>query len=94
MSLATVFEVRAVASKEKTTGRDDVAVKVDRSIVAKARLIAAHRGKSGAALLSEALQEPIDDMYIIMINQLQDRKSPSMFERIDLEDDEKEKSKS
>lgn len=51
--------------------RDDVATKIDRSIVSKAKLIAAHRGTSAAALMSELLQRPIDQAYAHMLRELE-----------------------
>lgn len=53
--------------------RDDVAVKIDRAVVSKAKLIAAHRGKSVAQLLSEILAAPIDRQYAEMIRELEGR---------------------
>ena len=55
------------------TDRDDVSVKVDRSIANKAKLIVAHEGISGgiAALLTEILQGPIDRRYLKMLHELE-----------------------
>jgi hypothetical protein len=61
--------------KGKKSVRDDVAVKVDRTIVGKARLIATHRGISVAELLSEILGTPIDKAYAQMLREL-DAKGP------------------
>ncbi len=63
------------ATVTKTRGRppsdrDDVSVKIDRSIVGKAKLIAAHRGTTTAALMSVILQGPIDKAYAQMIREL------------------------
>jgi hypothetical protein len=56
--------------KGKVSGRDDVAVKVDRVIVNKARMVAAHRGISVAEILSEILRGPVDKAYVQMIRAL------------------------
>ena len=52
--------------------RDDVSVKLERAIVNKARLIAAHEGIPGgiAELLSEILRGPIDKRYAKMVHDL------------------------
>lgn len=47
----------------KKSERDDVAVKVDRLIVSKARLIAGDRGISLAELLSGMLAGPVEREY-------------------------------
>lgn len=57
--------------KGKRSERDDVAVKVDRTIVGKARLIATHRGTSVAELLSELLSGPVDKAYAQMLRELE-----------------------
>jgi hypothetical protein len=43
--------------RPKRSERDDVTVKVDRTLVGKAKLIATHRGISVAELFTEALRE-------------------------------------
>lgn len=58
------------AGRPKTSERDDVSVKVDRVIVGKAKLIAAHRGVTLAELLSESLRSPIDKAYGQMLREL------------------------
>jgi hypothetical protein len=57
--------------KGKRSERDDVAVKIDRKIVGKARLIATHRGISVAELLSEMLTAPVDKAYAQMLRDLE-----------------------
>lgn len=52
------------------SGRDDVTVKLDRAVVAKAKLIAAHRGTTVAELLTEAVKGPIDRLYLAMLREL------------------------
>lgn len=56
--------------KGKRSERDDVAVKIDRKIVGKARLIATHRGISVAELLSDLLETPVDKSYALMLKEL------------------------
>jgi hypothetical protein len=57
----------------KKSERDDVAVKVDRSIVGKSRMIATHQGVSVAELLSSLLASPIDRAYATMLRELDAR---------------------
>lgn len=52
------------------SGSDHVAVKLDRAIVAKAKVVAAHRGVTLAELLSGSLKAPIDQAYAQMIREL------------------------
>ena len=56
--------------KKNQPARDDVAVKVDRKTVGKARLVATHRGVSVAELLSELLVGPVDQVYAEMVRDL------------------------
>lgn len=62
--------------KGKKSDRDDVAVKISRTIVGKARLIATHRGLSVAELLSEILQAPVDKAYAVMLRDLERGSGP------------------
>jgi hypothetical protein len=55
----------------KKSERDDVAVKVDRAIVGKAKMIATHRGISVAELLSDAAKPVIDKAYAQMLRELE-----------------------
>jgi hypothetical protein len=57
--------------KGKKSERDDVAVKVDRAIVGKAKMIATHRGISVAELLSDAAKPIIDKAYAQMLRELE-----------------------
>jgi hypothetical protein len=57
--------------KGKRSEREDVAVKIDRALVGKARLIATHRGVSVAELLSEMLRAPVDKAYAVMLRELE-----------------------
>lgn len=63
--------VMAKRGRPKSSERDDVTVKVDRSLVAKAKLIAAHRGTSVAEMFSEMLQNPVDRAYVAMLRDLE-----------------------
>ena len=74
MDSATGVEVGESQGKE--IGRDDVAVKIARAIVGKARLIAAHRGTSVADLLSEMLHAPVDKAYAQMLRELEKGAKP------------------
>ena len=56
--------------KGKRTERDDVAVKVDRAIVSKAKLIASDSGITVAELLSDLLKPAIDKAYREMLRRL------------------------
>lgn len=59
--------------KGKRSERDDVAVKISRVIVSKARLIAAHRGVSVAELLSDVAGPAVDKMYAQMLRELEQK---------------------
>jgi hypothetical protein len=50
--------------------RDDVSAKIDRSLVSKAKLLAAHQGVSAAEVMSELLQAPLDRAYAQMLREL------------------------
>lgn len=56
---------------EKPGARDDIAVKLDKVVVGKARLIATHKGISVAELLSEMLRAPVDKAYAGMLRELE-----------------------
>jgi hypothetical protein len=63
---------RAMAKgRPKRSERDDVTVKVDRTLVGKAKLIATHRGISVAELLTEMLLAPVDRAYAQMLRDLE-----------------------
>lgn len=57
--------------KGRKSERDDVAVKIDRAIVGKARMIATHEGSNVAELLSELLRPLIDKRYAQMLRSLE-----------------------
>lgn len=67
--------MEAVMAKPKgrprRSERDDVAVKLDRTIVGKAKLVATHRGLSLAEVLSEMLVVPVDKAYGQMVRDLE-----------------------
>lgn len=56
--------------RPKRSERDDVVVRLDRAIVAKARLLAAHRGVSVAEVLSDLVKAPVDRAYLAMVQEL------------------------
>lgn len=59
-------------------GWDEVAAKVERMLVQKAKVIAAHRQTSVGQVLSEALRPAIDEGYRQVVNQAaQDCRSAS-----------------
>ena len=57
--------------RPKKSERDDVAVKIDRVIVGKAKLVATHRGVPVAELLSELVRGPLDKAYAQMLRDLE-----------------------
>jgi hypothetical protein len=57
--------------KGKNSDRDDVAVKIARTIVGKARMVATHKGVSVAELLSDMLRDPMDKAYAKMLRELE-----------------------
>ena len=56
--------------RPKTSERDDVTVRLDRGIVAKAKVIAARRDVSLAELLSEMIRETVDQSYDKMVREM------------------------
>ena len=56
--------------RPKQSERDDVSVKIDRTLVGKARLVATHRGVTMAELLSDIIKGPLDRYYVQMIREL------------------------
>jgi hypothetical protein len=58
-------------TKAKPAGRNDVAVKLDRAVVGKARLIATHKDVSVAELLTELVRGPVDKAYAVMLRELE-----------------------
>jgi hypothetical protein len=59
--------------RPKRSERNDVSVKVDRTLVGKAKLIATHRGIPLAELLTELLGAPVDRAYAQMLRELEAR---------------------
>jgi hypothetical protein len=59
------------AGRPKTSERDDVSIKIDRALVSKARLLAAHKGVSIAELISELLRGPLNQDYAKMLRELE-----------------------
>ena len=57
--------------RPKRSERDDVTVKLDRTIVGKAKLVATHKGVSVAELLSEVVRGPLDKAYAAMLRELE-----------------------
>ena len=69
--MAATMEPKMGRPKGKRTERDDVAVKMDRAVVGKAKMIATHRGISVAELLSDAARPVIDKAYAQMLRELE-----------------------
>jgi hypothetical protein len=67
-----LMEMTKPRGRPKKSERDDVTVKVNRSLVGKAKLLAAHRGVTVAELLSEMIQLPLDRAYASMLRELED----------------------
>jgi hypothetical protein len=57
--------------RPRRSERDDVAVKIDRTVVGKAKLIATHKGIPLAELLTELLTAPVDRAYMAMVRDLE-----------------------
>lgn len=63
-------------ARGKKSDRDDVAVKINRTVVGKARLVATHRGISVAELLTELVRAPVDKVYAQMLRDLEKGSGP------------------
>jgi hypothetical protein len=64
---------KAKKGRPKGSGRDYIAVKVDRAMVGMAKMIATREGVSVAELLSELLEGPIERRYVQMIRQIEEK---------------------
>jgi hypothetical protein len=53
----------ATRGRPKRSDRDDMAVKLDRTIVEQAKLVAMRRRTTMAQLLSDLLRGPVDKLY-------------------------------
>lgn len=67
MALTELPSVAKAKGRPKRSERDDVTVKLDRTIVGRAKTLATYRGVSVAELLSEALRVPLSKMWSDMI---------------------------
>lgn len=67
----TTAEIPAVAKSKgrPKAGRDDVTVKVDRTIVRQAKAIADFYGLSAAEVISETVREPLGKYYARMLRE-------------------------
>lgn len=54
------------------TGRNDVAVKVDRAVASKARAVAQHLGVPLGEVMTDAARASIDRMYAKMLRELEE----------------------
>ena len=74
--MAIVTETEPVMAKAKQRGRprtserDDTTVRIDRTVVGKAKLVAAHRGVSVAELLTEMVRQPLDVAFAQMVREI------------------------
>ncbi len=59
--------VAKTKGRPKTSGRDDITVKVDRTIISRAKMLASYHGISVAELISETLRGPFDKMVNEML---------------------------
>lgn len=66
-------EVVEMIPKYRDTDRDDIAVKMDRTLVSRARHIAHYRGVPLAEILSELLRAPLDKAYGQMLREIEKR---------------------
>jgi hypothetical protein len=57
--------------RPKRSERQDVSVKINQTIVGRAKLIAKYRGISVAELLSDLLEVPLDRAYLQMLRELE-----------------------
>ena len=65
------FAFEAMQPTDFDPDRDDVAVKINRAIVGKAKMVATHRGISVAELLTDAAQPAVDKAYAQMLRKLE-----------------------
>lgn len=61
---------KAAKGRPRRSERDDVTVKLDRTLVGKARLVAAYKGVSVAELLSDMAKAPLDKAYAAILREL------------------------
>jgi hypothetical protein len=59
--------------RPKTSDRDDATVRLDRTLVGRAKLLANYRGVSVAELLSELVRAPLDKAYALMVRELESK---------------------
>ena len=59
--------------RPRKSERDDMPVKMERALVCKAKLIAAHRGISAAEVVSDLLRAGLDRAYYEMLRELEAR---------------------
>jgi hypothetical protein len=74
MSNPSVLEhppMPASKGRPKRSDRDDVAVKMDRTIVGRAKYVANYRGISVAELLSDLVRGPLDKAYGQMMREIE-----------------------
>lgn len=70
--MVTATSERPMAKKmgRPNAGRDDVTVKLDRSVAFQAKQLAGHRGVSVAEILTETCRAPISKAYLEMLKEL------------------------
>ena len=68
---AGVLMAKKQMGRPKTSGRNDVSIKFDKTLAGKARLIARGRGITMAAYLTELTQAGIDRDYAKLMRELE-----------------------
>ncbi len=69
MATAEGRDVPKAKGRPKRSERDDVTVKVDRTIVGRAKTLATYHGVSVAELISDALRAPLAKMWHEMVRE-------------------------
>ncbi|MGP0062564.1 MAG: hypothetical protein ACLQGP_03035 [Isosphaeraceae bacterium] len=57
--------------RPKTSERDDGTVRIDKALIARAKILAGYRGCSVAELLSDMLEKPIGQAYAQMVREME-----------------------
>ena len=74
--MSMVLEQRRMAPKRAGKKRDDVAVKVDRTLADKAKLIASRRGITMAEYLTDLIRGPIERDFVKTIKDMTEGGKP------------------
>lgn len=57
--------------RPRRSERQDITVKMDRTVIGKAKLVATHQGIPVAELLTEMVRGPVDKAYMVMLRDLE-----------------------